>query len=944
MVQLPELLKRVTSSADLAALTAAFGAHPCWVEIPPAAGCCRLAIAGHAAEFTWLAAEARGAPPLAVRRLAAKLASEGRSAGVLGFYPEGRRLAIASGDRHLTLALDRPSPVHMACLARLAEAPADVWYPDRVRAALSGSFLYFVESKGWLDGRSAFLREELDRCLTGRRSVHRHLIQPLFFGTLNRPAAERAGSVVSFGRIPFLNGGLFEPHPLERQYRIVLPNAVWRDALDQLFERYHFTVHEGEDDASAIAPDMLGRVFEGIMAPDARRSSGTYYTPAALVRRMVDAGLAAVLAADAGIPDHEASSRLDARDPALVRHALAIRILDPACGSGAFLLGALERLAALRVLNGEPPAEARRRVLTRNLHGVDLDPMAVRLAELRLWLAVVAEEHDAAPERVRPLPNLDCLIRQGDTLIEPAELGLPPSPLASRLRLVRETLVQASGDAKRDATRQLRRLELEAAVASLVMAEQRIGRQIDDLLDAARAPMLFEAPGRLSREARRDLARLRRELHRLRSSRRRAVCEGELPWFSFASQFADVIADGGFDLVIGNPPWVRAETLPPARRDMLARRYRAWRTAGTAGYRHQPDLAVAFVERALELSAPGGALALLLPSKIATAGYGTAVRGLLTRRTTLHAIVPLQAAEDARFAATVYPMALVATRRTPLPERTVRSTLEPALGGTPLTFYGEGPWIMRGGQAPAIVEALAAAHPLFGQVYRCRLGVKTGADRVFVDPHDVEAELLRPLLRGRDLHPFHAKSGHTLLWACDEEGAPLPALPPRAARWIDSHRRLLLARRDHDGGPPWQLFRTRGALDRYRVTWADLARSLAAAPLVGPLRRAVPLNSCYLASMPTAEQMLAVTGWLNTPLIRAIARAGASEASGGFRRFNATAVGRIPFPIATRENTALIELAEAGVRGASPGEDLDALATDLLGLDRRECRALHALA
>jgi hypothetical protein len=90
--------------------------------------------------------------------------------------------------------------------------------------------------------------------------------------------------------------------------------------------------------------------------------------------------------------------------------------------------------------------------------------------------------------------------------------------------------------------------------------------------------------------------------------------------------------------------------------------------------------------------------------------------------------------------------------------------------------------------------------------------------------------------------------------------------------------------------------------------------------------------------------MIAAVGWLNTPVIRAIARAGASEASGGFRRFNATAVGRIPFPIAARDNPALVDLAEAGLHGASPGEDLDALATDLLGLDRHECRALHALA
>ena len=985
MGRLPELLKRVASSADLSPLTAEFGAKPCWVEIPPAPGCTRLAVAGHAADFTWLAAEAEGPPAVAVRRLARRLASEGRMAGVLGFYPEARRLAIASGDRHLVVALDQPAPVHVACLARLAETPADLWYPDRVQAALSGSeagaaffrdfrqavdrfaaalagsmpaddrrtlalvqltrmlFLYFVESKGWLNGQPAFLRQQLDQCLARGRNVHRHLIQPLFFGTLNRAPHARADSVREFGGIPFLNGGLFEPHALERSHRVVLPNAVWRDALDHLFERFHFTVHESQGDAASIAPDMLGRVFEGIMAPDTRKSSGTYYTPAALVRRMVDAGLAAALAAGTGLSDEEASGRLDARDPGLMRRALSLRVLDPACGSGAFLLGALERLSALRSLSGDTPAAARRTVLTRNLYGVDLDPMAVRLAELRLWLAVVAEERDITPEAIRPLPNLDCLIRQGDSLLEPPELGLPPSPLAARLRSVRETLVQASGDAKRSATRDLRRLELEAAVASLVIAEQRVTRRIRDLLDAARAPALFEVPGRLTREQRNDLRQLRRELHRLRASRRRAVREGQLPWFSFASQFADVIADGGFDLVVGNPPWVRAEALAPARRAMLARRYRSWRGGGTTGYRHQPDLAVAFLERAVELSAPAGALALVLPSKVATAGYGSGIRGLLAERATIHAVVPLDTAE-ARFAATVYPMALIATRRQAPPGRLVRSTLEPCPGGTPLAFYGDGPWIMRGGRAPAVVESLATAHPLFGQLYRCRLGVKTGADRVFIDPSDVEPALLRPLLRGRDVRAFHASPRHTLLWTCDDDGMPLTALPPRAAEWIASHRRLLLARRDYQDGPAWQLFRTRGATERFRVVWPDLSRTLAVAPLIGTLRRAIPLNSCYVASVPAQDELLAVTGWLNAPLVRAIARAGTTEASGGFRRFNATVVGRIPFPLAARAHPALVELASAGIRGTPSEGDLDAIASDLLGLDRRDRQALHALA
>ena len=94
-------------------------------------------------------------------------------------------------------------------------------------------------------------------------------------------------------------------------------------------------------------------------------------------------------------------------------------LLDPAVGSGAFLLGALERMAQIRA-GEEPPAALRRRILERNLFGVDLNPMAVRLAELRLWLAVIAVDGTTDPEEVEPLPNLDGMVRQGDSLLDPA--------------------------------------------------------------------------------------------------------------------------------------------------------------------------------------------------------------------------------------------------------------------------------------------------------------------------------------------------------------------------------------------------------------------------------------------------------------------------------------------------------------------------------------------
>jgi type I restriction-modification system DNA methylase subunit len=136
---------------------------------------------------------------------------------------------------------------------------------------------------------------------------------------------------------------------------------------------------------------MLGRVFEGVMQPDDRHASGTFYTPVRLVEHLVDTVLTTLLAGRLGCDDEKARQLLQAPSNGARELIAEITVLDPAVGSGAFLLGVLERLTG--ILNrGEPRVETRRRILANNLFGVDLNPMAVRLAELRLWLAVIADD------------------------------------------------------------------------------------------------------------------------------------------------------------------------------------------------------------------------------------------------------------------------------------------------------------------------------------------------------------------------------------------------------------------------------------------------------------------------------------------------------------------------------------------------------------------------
>jgi hypothetical protein len=973
-VELAVLLRSIRSVEDLPALAAAWGHEPLWDPVP--GGREPTIVIGKAGAFPWYALSGERAERRAVA-LARTMAARGLLCGSLGLDPVSRRLTVAlslEGSPRLTVDLDAPDRSALAALGKLGsggtagatgyaahaadalggEAVGQRFFREfratleRMAAGLPGPlpaedrhalallqltrvlFLYFVQAKGWLSGNGRFLAEAVDRCLSRGRRVHRDLLRPLFFGTLNCPISERSRTALAFGPIPFLNGGLFEPHPLERRVRGDIENALWRDAFDRLFERFHFTITEG--DRGGIAPDMLGRVFEGVMAPQERRASGTYYTPSALVRQLLDEGLAAVVSDRLKCSLAEAERCIADGAERARRVIRRIRILDPAVGSGAFLLGALERLSALGTTKGSVAA-ARRRILRRNLFGVDRNAAAVRLTELRLWLAVIANDGTERPAEVHPLPNLDRLIRQGDSLFDPAGSGFrAPADrrMAWELSHLRSAVVTATGREKRGILRQLVRVEAEIAERSLAGTSEALRESIAEWLREARCVDLFGARRGLGVKETERLAELRRELRQVRSLQRALAREGEVPWFDYRVQFADVFAAGGFDLVVGNPPWLRAEELPPDLRRRLAGRYRWWRS-GSRGYANRPDLAVAFLERSLELIGPRGVVAILVPAKVATAGYAAASRHALAAGTTLVTVADLTDSSHASFEATVYPLALIARKAAAPPRHRVRVSLgaDPTI---PQSSLGGGaPWLFVPQPLRNALAALRQGHPRLDSVVSCHLGLKTGANRIFLDPPDVENELLRWALRGRDLAPFTPRHRTRLLWTHGADGSALPCLPPRARAYLAPHAALLRSRTDYAGGPAWTLFRARAASARHRVVWADLARELRAASLAA-MPDTIPLNSCYVAPANSDAEADRIAAWLNSSWLRAAARAGAVPAAGGCARYTASTVGALPLPPAVLSDDDLSTLTHSARNGGRVQADLDDIAARHLDL------------
>ncbi|MBN1584237.1 MAG: class I SAM-dependent DNA methyltransferase, partial [Anaerolineae bacterium] len=308
-------------------------------------------------------------------------------------------------------------------------------------------FLVFLERKGWLifDGKYDYLqalwaahKEECRDNPGGCPNFARDRLLPLFFAGLNTAhevdviGINQGGFLQErIGQVPYLNGGLFEEDDLDRGGALV-PDEVWEPAFNDLLYHYNFTVTESTplDIEVAVDPEMLGKIFEELVT--GRHESGSYYTPKPIVAFMCQEALYGYLRTacpgeSPGAIAHfcYAHDATGLRDPERVLTALRrVKICDPACGSGAYLLGMLHELFDLRAalfatrqVDARTAYERKLEIIQNNLYGVDIDPFAVNIARLRLWLSLIVEfETDAQHPHPPPLPNLEFKIEVGDSL------------------------------------------------------------------------------------------------------------------------------------------------------------------------------------------------------------------------------------------------------------------------------------------------------------------------------------------------------------------------------------------------------------------------------------------------------------------------------------------------------------------------------------------------
>lgn len=828
-------------------------------------------------------------------------------------------------------------------------------------------FLSFLEAKGWLNSDFSFLANGYARCIETGGRYQKRVLEPLFFGTLNTRVLARSHQAKEFGRIPFLNGGLFSRSHLEKTRRSsVFADERFGEAFGSLLSHYRFSGREDgtEWSEASIDPEILGKAFEALMGSADRKTSGAFYTPQDLVEALTTHALGSALR---GLPDPE--GRLEA--------LRRLRVLDPACGSGAFLVHILERLASQRHENGEGGsiAEIRRRVLTTSIFGVDLNPMAVWLCELRLWLSIVIESEEADPVRIAPLPNLDRHIRVGDSLAGGAFDDSTNIAGSQKLSRLRSRYVRAAGPRKATLARTLDRAERAAAIEGLRRRKIRLTSERRELLISARAKDLFGARHPPDHQTTLRLLAIRRT-QRDTVDRIRALQHGAALPFTFGAHFSDVGSSGGFDLIVGNPPWVRIHRIAEVSRQRLRQEFNVYRraaweagaqSAGAGrGFAAQIDLAALFVERAWDLLQPDGTLAYLLPAKLWRSLAGGGVRELLIDRSDIVVIEDLTASHS-QFDAAVYPSLLVARRRagsrasggrrdarpTSNEPLTVSVAMRSALAASswripihrlPLDDTPGSPWLLLPGavrnafysvrQSTIQFSASRFGRPLLGvktgcnDAYMVRVVDSTNGDvAVITDGHrvgEIEREMLRPVVRGETLdHWSVTNRNEYLIWPHCSDGSARRELPPLARRWLSRHRDALIRRTDlHGSNRWWSVFRTESAkFESARVIWADFGvRPRAIVSEAG--ESLVALNTCYVVGCQSAADAYALAAILNGLLAAAWLNAIAEPARGGYHRYLGWTMSLLPLPDPwERARQILAPIGARAMQGDLPSDD-----------------------
>uniref|UniRef100_UPI003D0C190B Eco57I restriction-modification methylase domain-containing protein n=1 Tax=Candidatus Avelusimicrobium faecicola TaxID=3416205 RepID=UPI003D0C190B len=519
-------------------------------------------------------------------------------------------------------------------------------------------FCWFLKKKTRKDNSSLIPEELLSlKALDGTTSYYHDKLEPLFFETLNKKRDVRIEKCATglFKDIPFLNGGLFEPHDDDcyelgefdqsRYFNtLTIPNKWFHD-LFEVFETYNFTIDENTsvDMDLSVDPEILGRIFENLLASinpetqqSARNMTGSFYTPREIVDYMVTTSLRTYLKDKTDLNDQILDELFDVtKTPELTKQQkldifkslTILKALDPAVGSGAFPMGLLQKI--MFILNEiDPDGKIYEEInlipntslLQRNygnkykiirdcIFGVDIQEMAIEIARLRFFLTLIVDEEADNPQ---PLPNLDFKFACANTLISLPEAEddlFSRANLIESLKNLRKEFFSTSAERKEQIKAEFRRIQE-------LMSFQTFN---------AKQTALFN--GEIEQYKKNKSVQL--ELNDLLSDTYwNPFINKSTPWFDPMWMFG---VEDGFDIVLANPPYIALQ----ANKGVLGKMYKPYnfKTFNSMG-----DIYCLFYEKGMELLKQGGILTYITSNKWMRAGYGEELRLFLSKYQPLYLI------------------------------------------------------------------------------------------------------------------------------------------------------------------------------------------------------------------------------------------------------------------------------------------------------------------
>ncbi|QFZ54502.1 hypothetical protein FEZ18_06685 [Oceanihabitans sp. IOP_32] len=465
--------------------------------------------------------------------------------------------------------------------------------------------------------------------------------------------------------IPFLNGGLFEEHQEPKAHKTLKFPGFLFEELFTFFNGYNFTIYENspEDHTVAVDPEMLGNIFENLLEDN--NDKGTFYTPKEIVHYMTQESLIEYLNTHLNnlnkvqienLIKNQVKDGVSIEDLKSIENLIdKVKICDPAIGSGAFPMGLLQEIFSLKAFihfaldrpqSDWYPADIKQNIIQNSIYGVDLEEDAVDIARLRFWLSLVVDE-----EKPKPLPNLDYKIMQGNSVVESykgidlsnvsrgnnvkiAELDrdlfgnikddqmnltFDKVGIAESIEEKTNKYFTASVDYKPILKKEINDLVIEFIEYNIELRQNQIERFISQIETENK-----DASKRTKTQIKKynEWLSIRETLIENKSELNEIQEKDEKPFFLWHLFFADAFKGGGFDIIIGNPPYIKEYTNKSAFDEFRNTKY----------YQGKMDLWYGFACKGLDWLKDGGIECFIAQSNwITSAGASILRNEILTR-------------------------------------------------------------------------------------------------------------------------------------------------------------------------------------------------------------------------------------------------------------------------------------------------------------------------